>query len=91
MDDQTTSQRPLNRFNTGHYADFAAHHADVVEALGTELQVALAQLERAHGQIAELAEQVASLKKQSNEQELTIQDLRRQPDQAGRGAQRRRK
>lgn len=75
MNEQTP--RPLNRFGTGHYSELAAHHADVVEALQTELQIAMASLSQAQVERADLAEQVASLKKLCGEQEQQLQAMRK--------------
>lgn len=77
MDGQSPAPvKALNRFNTGHYADLCAHHADVVEALCNELDAAHAALAERTLQRDELAVQTASLKRQNIELEATVQKMR---------------
>lgn len=73
----------INRFNTGHYADLAQQHADVVEALNNELQLAVARLAEIAAQRDDLLEQVASLKKQCAEHAQAITLLRKRDPMAG--------
>ena len=64
------------RFNTGHYAELAALHGAVVGALTNELTLAMTRLSESRAREQDLALQVASLKKQCNEQELKIRTLK---------------
>lgn len=69
--------QPLNRFNTGHYADLAQQHADVVEALNNELQITVGRLAEVTEQRDDLLEQVRSLKEQCAVHVETITRLRK--------------
>ena len=51
--------KPLNRFNTGHYVDLAAHMADVVAALQNELLIAMNLLEQSRAECDSLKQKLA--------------------------------
>jgi uncharacterized coiled-coil protein SlyX len=67
---------PPNRFNTGHYTEFAQHHADVMEAMQNELCAAHTQIAQQGATIARMEQEVASLQALHDEQQDELRRLR---------------